>query len=150
MPFLHLQRLSFSYFNQNAVGYIHSRVMSDTGRIGSLVSWTLMDSVWHLSYLIGSIVVMLVINARLALMVMVILPLIVVLFSFFQNRLIRAAKNIRGGMPVGEAALDSGFSDYSAFYRAFRKQFGASPGRIRSAPEELSGAVTIRTRESDG
>ena len=67
-----------------------------------------------------------------------------------QNRLIRAAKNIRGGMPVGEAALDSGFSDYSAFYRAFRKQFGASPGRIRSAPEELSGAVTIRTRESDG
>jgi len=67
-----------------------------------------------------------------------------------QNRLIRAAKNIRGGMPVGEAALDSGFSDYSAFYRAFRKQFGASPGRIRSAPEELSGAVTIRTRESEG
>ena len=70
--FDHLQKLSFSYFNQNAVGYIHSRVMSDTGRIGSLVSWTMMDSVWHTSYLIGSIIVMLVINARLALMVMVI------------------------------------------------------------------------------
>ena len=64
-----------------------------------------------------------------------------------QNRLIRAAKNIRSGMPVGEAALDSGFSDYSAFYRAFRKQFGASPGRIRSTSEELPGAVTIRTPE---
>ena len=35
--FDHLQTLSFSYFNQNSVGYIHSRVMSDTGRIGSLV-----------------------------------------------------------------------------------------------------------------
>ena len=64
-----------------------------------------------------------------------------------QNRLIRAAKNIRSGMPVGEAALESGFSDYSAFYRAFRKQFGASPGRIRTVPEELPGAVTIRTPE---
>ncbi|MER1994409.1 MAG: ABC transporter transmembrane domain-containing protein, partial [Eubacteriales bacterium] len=40
--FNHLQTLSFSYFNQNSVGYIHSRVMSDTSRIGGLVSWTLM------------------------------------------------------------------------------------------------------------
>ncbi len=93
--FDHLQRLSFSYYNQNAVGYIHSRVMSDTGRIGSLVSWTLMDSVWHTSYLIGSIVIMLAINARLALMVMLILPLIVLLFSLFQGRLIRGNRQIR-------------------------------------------------------
>ena len=47
--FSHLQTLSFSYFNQNSVGYIHARVISDTARIGSLVSWSLMDSVWHLS-----------------------------------------------------------------------------------------------------
>jgi len=93
--FDHLQKLSFSYFNQNAVGYIHSRVMSDTGRIGSLVSWTLMDSVWHTSYLIGSIIVMLVINARLALLVMLILPLIVILFTLFQGKLIQANRQIR-------------------------------------------------------
>ena len=93
--FDHLQKLSFSYFNQNAVGYIHSRVMSDTGRIGSLVSWTLMDSVWHTSYLLGSIIVMLSINARLALMVMLILPLIVVLYSLFQGKLIRGNRQIR-------------------------------------------------------
>ena len=93
--FDHLQRLSFSYYNQNAVGYIHSRVMSDTGRIGSLISWTLMDSVWHLSYLVGSVVIMLAINARLALMVLLILPLLAVLFSLFQGKLIRANREIR-------------------------------------------------------
>ena len=69
--------------------------MSDTGRIGSLVSWTLMDSVWHTSYLLGSIIVMLSINARLALMVMLILPLIVVLYSLFQGKLIRGNRQIR-------------------------------------------------------
>ena len=74
--FDHLQTLSFSYFNQNSVGWIHSRVMSDTSRIGSLVSWSLMDAVWHTSYLVGSLAVMLFINAKLALQVMVILPLI--------------------------------------------------------------------------
>ncbi len=93
--FNHLQTLSFSYFNQNSVGYIHSRVMSDTGRIGSLVSWSLMDCVWHMTYLVGSLVVMLVINARLALLVMIILPLIVALFSLFQGKLIRANRRIR-------------------------------------------------------
>ena len=93
--FSHLQTLSFSYYNQNSVGWIHSRVMSDTSRIGSLVSWTMMDAVWHTSYLIGSLAVMLVINARLALMVMVILPLIVILFSLFQKKLIMANRKIR-------------------------------------------------------
>ena len=93
--FDHLQTLSFSYFNQNSVGWIHSRVMSDTSRIGSLISWSLMDSVWHTSYLIGSLAVMLFINARLALLVMAILPLIVVLFSLFQKKLILANRKIR-------------------------------------------------------
>lgn len=66
-----------------------------------------------------------------------------------QNRLIRAAKSIRNGMPASEAALDSGFSDYSAFYRAFRKQFGTSPGRIRRPPGEEPGAVTLQTHGPD-
>ena len=93
--FNHLQTLSFSYYNQNSVGWIHSRVMSDTSRIGSLVSWSMMDAVWHTSYLVGSLAVMLVINARLALMVMVILPLIVILYSLFQKKLIMANRKIR-------------------------------------------------------
>ena len=93
--FSHLQTLSFSYFNQNSVGYIHARVISDTSRIGSLVSWSLMDAVWHLSYLVGAVVVMLLVNAKLALMVIAILPLIVILFSFFQSRLIRVNREVR-------------------------------------------------------
>ncbi len=93
--FNHLQTLSFSYYNQNSVGWIHSRVMSDTSRIGGLVSWTLMDAVWHTSYLVGSLAVMLIINARLALLVMLILPLIVILYSLFQKKLIFANRKIR-------------------------------------------------------
>ena len=95
MAFDHLQTLSFSYFNQNSVGYIHSRVMSDTQRIGSLFAWSLIDCVWHMAYLVGAIVVMLVVNARLALLVMLILPLIVLLYSIFQTRLIRVNRRVR-------------------------------------------------------
>lgn len=93
--FAHLQTLSFSYFNQNSVGYIHARVISDSSRIGSLFSWTLIDGVWQMAYLVGAIIVMLVINAKLALMVLTIMPIIVLLFSVFQSRLVRVNREVR-------------------------------------------------------
>lgn len=93
--FAHLQTLSFSYFNQNSVGYIHARVMSDTSRIGSLLSWTLMDGVWQIAYVIGAVIVMFAINARLALLVTLILPLIVLIFSLFQSRLTKVNREMR-------------------------------------------------------
>ncbi len=93
--FAHLQTLSFSYFNQNSVGYIHARLMSDTSRIGSLVSWTLIDCTWRISYLIGAVFMMLSMNARLAAMVLTTVPLLVILFSIFQKRLETVNREVR-------------------------------------------------------
>ena len=84
--FNHLQTLSFTYFNQNSVGYIHARLMSDTGRIGGLVSWTLVDCVWRLTYLLGAIVVMLIMDVKLTLMVLSVVPLVVILYSIFPEK----------------------------------------------------------------
>ena len=93
--FEHLQTLSFSYFNQNSVGYIHARVMSDTSRLGTIFSWSLIESVWHGAYLVGSVVVMMAINIRLALLVMMILPLVTLLFAYFQNKMIAVNRQVR-------------------------------------------------------
>ncbi|MBE6975268.1 MAG: ABC transporter ATP-binding protein [Ruminococcaceae bacterium] len=93
--FNHLQTLSFSYFNQNSVGYIHAQLMSDTSRIGSLVSWTLVDSVWRISYLVGAVVVMVVLNPVLTAMVLSMIPLLLILFAVFQKRLIRVNREVR-------------------------------------------------------
>ena len=48
-----------------------------------------------------------------------------------RKRLLRAAKLIRGGEPVSRVAAETGYADYSAFYRAFRDCFGASPSDLR-------------------
>ncbi len=93
--FDHLQTLSFSYFNQNSVGYIHSRVMSDTSRIGSLVSWVMIDTIWHSSYMIGAICVMLSINYRLALAVMAIVPVVALLIALCTGKLTTLNRSIR-------------------------------------------------------
>ena len=93
--FNHLQTLAFSYYNQNSVGYIHARVMSDTNRIGSLVSWGLMDGIWNMSYILGAVVVMLSINFRLALWVLAIVPLTALAAAFFQKKLVALNRRIR-------------------------------------------------------
>lgn len=46
------------------------------------------------------------------------------------KRLLMARTLISEGMPVTKAALESGFSEYSTFSRAYRKQFGATPSII--------------------
>ncbi len=93
--FNHLQTLAFSYYNQNSVGYIHARVMSDTNRIGSLVSWGLMDGIWNMSYILGAVAVMLSINFRLALWVLAIVPLTALAAAFFQKKLVFLNRRIR-------------------------------------------------------
>lgn len=44
-----------------------------------------------------------------------------------QRRLIRAKNMILQGTPLRQAAEESGFSDYSSFYRLFKKEYGFSP-----------------------
>lgn len=93
--FAHLQKLSFSYFNQNNVGYIHARVMSDTGKIGELVAWKLMDLIWHGSYVICVMAVMLIVNLRLAVYVLILVPIAVLAITFFQKRLVIWNRKVR-------------------------------------------------------
>ena len=93
--FKHLQTLSFSFFNQNSVGYLHSRIMSDTSRIGGVIAWDFMSGVWNLSYLIGAAVVMLVLDWKLALCVMVIVPVIALGAALFERRLRGLNREVR-------------------------------------------------------
>ncbi|MBR3364277.1 MAG: ABC transporter ATP-binding protein [Solobacterium sp.] len=93
--FNHLQELSFAYFNQNNVGYIHARVMSDTGKIGELVAWRLMDIVWNGSYLLFVFAVMLGINAHLTMYIAALVPIAVIAVSYFQKHLVTLNRRIR-------------------------------------------------------
>ena len=93
--FSHLQELSFDYYNQNSVGYIHARVMSDTGRIGELFSWQLADAVYFVLFVVGAGIVMLQLDVKLTGLIFLVVPIILVLFVLFQKRLINLHHKIR-------------------------------------------------------
>ena len=93
--FVHLQELSFSYYNITPVGTIMARVMSDTNKIGSVFAWSLVDIFWSSAYVLGSMVVMLSINWRLALLVIVVVPIIALLTLYFQKRILKINRQAR-------------------------------------------------------
>ena len=93
--FHRLQVLSVSFYNQNSVGYLHARVMSDTDRIGTLLSWNLMEGIWYGSYLAGASVVMLRLRPGLALFVLLLIPLTAAFSGVFQRRLTELGRRIR-------------------------------------------------------
>ena len=55
------------------------------------------------------------------------------LYSYLLNKkLLLAHKKLCAGIPANEAALESGFNDYSGFYRQYKKKFGFPPSKTTS------------------
>jgi ATP-binding cassette subfamily B protein len=88
MLFNHLQELSLSYYAQNAVGRMIARVTSDTGRVSDLLTWGIVDSTWAVMNITSSTVFMLIINWKLALIVLTIIPVMMLIAFEFRKRIL--------------------------------------------------------------
>jgi len=93
--FNHLQELSFSYFDRTPVGWIMSRVTSDSGRIAELVTWGLLDITWATMNIATGLYFMMVINSKLALIVLAIIPVLVIVAAEFRKRIIVQYRRVR-------------------------------------------------------
>ncbi len=93
--FDHLQELSFSYFDRTPVGWIISRVTSDSGRIAELVTWGLLDVTWAVTGIVSALYFMLTINWRLALIVFAVIPVLVVVAALFKKKIIVEYRLVR-------------------------------------------------------
>ena len=93
--FTHLQKLPLAFYNSSSVGYILARVMSDTNRIGSVIAWVGSMACWQVCYMLGMIVSMFLINAKMALIVLAIVPIFVILTLVFQPKLLNASHAMR-------------------------------------------------------
>jgi ATP-binding cassette subfamily B protein len=93
--FDHLQDLSFSYFSRTPVGWIMSRVTSDSERIAQLVTWGMLDVTWGVLNIATSFFFMMLINWRLALIVLALVPVLFIVAVQFKSRIIVQFRQVR-------------------------------------------------------
>jgi ATP-binding cassette subfamily B protein len=86
--FDHLQTLSLTYYNKTPVGWIMSRVNSDSERIADLVSWGLLDIVWAVMNITSAVFFMLTINWQLTLVVIPLIPALWFTALWFKGRIL--------------------------------------------------------------
>ena len=93
--FDHLQDLSFSYFGRTPVGWIMTRVTSDSERIAGLVTWGLLDTTWAVLSIATSVYFMTIINWKMALIVFATIPVLVVVATQFRKKILVEFRKVR-------------------------------------------------------
>jgi ATP-binding cassette subfamily B protein len=93
--FGHLQELSLSYYNVTPVGWIMSRVTSDSERVAELVTWGFLDVTWGVMNIVTAAIFMLMINWQLALIVFLAIPVLVIVAVQFKKKIIVEFREVR-------------------------------------------------------
>ena len=95
LGFQKLQELPFSYYDRMPVGYLMSRLTNDTQRLADTIGWSLVDLCWGAVFLVACTVQMLVLNWKLTLVVLLVLPPLAVISWKFQKGILAAYRQVR-------------------------------------------------------
>jgi len=93
--FEHMQTLSFSFFDKNAVGWLLSRITSDTARIARVIAWGTLDLFWGVPLIIAIFTVLFILNLKLGLIVLGLFPLLVGVAWVFNQKILDSSRKLR-------------------------------------------------------
>jgi ATP-binding cassette subfamily B protein len=93
--FANVQHLSFAFFDKRPVGWLMARMTSDCERLSNIFAWGVLDLVWGLTVMIGSMIAMAFMSPVLTLVVVAIVPLLALASARFQRRILGSAREVR-------------------------------------------------------
>jgi len=93
--FSHIQTLPVSYFDKNPVGRLVTRLTNDIAALGELFSAGLIVVIGDVFIIVGVIVAMSILNVKLALMALSVLPVLMFVAVFFGKRIKAAYREIK-------------------------------------------------------
>jgi len=106
--FAHIQSLSVQYFNNQPVGKIVTRVTNDTETLNEMYTSVIVDSVKSIIMLIGIFITMSMLNLRLTLYVMTVMPFILLSAYLFR----KYSKRIYNDVRTHVAAINTFLSEH--------------------------------------
>jgi ATP-binding cassette subfamily B protein/subfamily B ATP-binding cassette protein MsbA len=84
--FSHLEKMPLSFFDKNPIGRLVTRVTNDVRTMDEMLSSGLINLIQDILVMVGILVMMLVLNWRLALASFTVLPLLIFLLITFKNK----------------------------------------------------------------
>ena len=90
-----LQILSYSYYDVTSVGYIMARLTSDAQKLGDTMAWSLVDLAWGAFFMVASLVWMMILNLKLALIIVCLVPFLAVISFYFQQKILKHQREVR-------------------------------------------------------
>jgi ATP-binding cassette, subfamily B, bacterial len=103
--FAHLQRLSLGYYERNRTGAIVSRITNDVEALDQLVTDGVTSLFQNTLLLVGTAVVLFLLDWRLALATLIVIPLMVLITAWFRVRSNRAYRRVRERLGLVTATL---------------------------------------------
>ena len=141
--FSHLQHLSLNFFAKRRTGEIISRLMNDVGVIQSTLTETPIDSAKHVVTVIGGVGFLLVMNWRLCLLILLLLPLLVLVARVFGRQLKTLSVRIQdqtAGLTTLIEEVVSGIRIVKSFVQTHREE-----SRFRNTVHALMSTTLRRT-----
>lgn len=108
--FDHLQRLSLRFFDQNKVGRIMSRVQNDVQQIQELLATGMLNVVFSAVTLVAIACIMLIMNTRLALLTLTVVPALAIVAFIWQKHARQAFIKVRRAIATVNAQLQEGIA----------------------------------------
>lgn len=90
-----LQSLEFAFYDTRPVGWLITRLTSDCDRLSRVVAWGFLDLVWGCAYVFMIAISLLVMNWKLGLIVIAVVPPLAVISKVFQRKILLSAREIR-------------------------------------------------------
>ena len=119
--FAHLQKLSLDFFSRQKTGWIVSRLTNDIDALDQLVTEGVTSLVTNSLTFIGSIVFLFILDWRLALATLTVMPFLIVATLIFRARSARAYAQVRNKIGDVSAHLQESISGVRVL-KAFRRE----------------------------
>lgn len=93
--FRRIQELELAYFDHRPTGWLISRLTSDCDKLSRIIAWSFLDIVWASSLILAISVILLVLDLKLGLVVLSVVPPLMIISAWFQKRLLLSSRKTR-------------------------------------------------------
>lgn len=108
--FSHMQKLDFEFFNRNRTGQLLSRMTGDLFEITELSHHGPEDLFIAAITIIGAVIIMFTVQWRLALVILIVLPIAIVVVMLNRRRMIFTSRKVKERLAEINGEIESGIS----------------------------------------